>query len=1084
MSQKQNEHAHGHGPENGHEHGHGQGHEHDHGDRPAAGLSRRDFLRVSGTLSASIALLAAGCQNPAEPIVPFHERPEGLRTVGKPRFYATVLDGAPLLVRTREGRPILVAPNPSHPSGVGLTVRHHAALLDLYDADRAQGPRFVGRGVGATTPASWQSVGAEVVRALKAGKGALLVRPLRGAGERALVEDFARATGARVVEWAPLQADGLAAGTAKALGAAAGARPRLDRAELVVGFGAEFVDLPVDGLETAFAARRDPLAAAGMSRFVQFEGRLSLTGANADRRVRVRDSQLATVALGVAHALVSESKIGPLAGQARVVDALQPFAPEAVAGATGVPADVLRATAGELAAGRGKAVVLTGPTACSGSSGEALAAAVALLNHSVGAYEATHDPQGPEPDAGGVSALAGLARALAAGEVTTLLVAGCNPVYDAPAALGFAAALAKAELVVSLNDRVDETTALADWLAPASHPFETWGDAAYASGVHSIAQPVIRPLYDTWGLLDVLATWGAAVKGHGPLAAAVARATPPAAAGAAPADAHPVNLSAGYHYLRAWWGRSLLDAEPGTPNFEDAWEEALRAGFFRGQEGGFTGAAFDLAALELFAAAAPAKKDGLEVTFFPHFAHHDGRSGNNGWLHELPDPVTRITWGSWAAIAPRRFDELQLANGDLVALTVAGTTLTLPAYRAAGLHLEEVAVPLGLGRTAAGKVGDGTGVNAFPALPVEGGRALRSGLPATLARAGGREELAQTQTTDVLDRERRPVLPAAPLSAVRANPRAGTEQTPGGRSAWAGHEYKTNRWQMAIDLSRCNGCGKCVLACQAENNVPVVGREGVTRGRVMHWMRIDRYFDAPAREGGWDDAVWDAPLEVVEEPTTLFQPMLCQHCDNAPCETVCPFVATMHSEDGLNQQIYNRCVGTRYCANNCPFKVRRFNFWEYSQPQTNRFFRLLMPQLERHAELNARGRLPLKNNPEVTVRARGVMEKCSFCVQRIREARAEATRAGRKPHELPDGAVVPACMEACPTGAIVFGDAHDPASRVHALAQGPRAMRLLELINVKPSIAYLTRVRNDGAKGPETAGPQTDRKDEARHEHG
>ncbi|HOC17983.1 MAG TPA: 4Fe-4S dicluster domain-containing protein, partial [Vicinamibacterales bacterium] len=371
--------------------------------------------------------------------------------------------------------------------------------------------------------------------------------------------------------------------------------------------------------------------------------------------------------------------------------------------------------------------------------------------------------------------------------------------------------------------------------------------------------------------------------------------------------------------------------------------------------------------------------------------------------------------------------------------------------------------PLGLGRAACGVIGAGVGPNAFPLRRLLDGRLVSSGLPVSIRKAGGREELAFAQGSDVIDRARRPLVPVTTLSAFEADARSGTEQQHGGPSAWPEHPYPNARWAMAIDLSLCNGCGKCVLACQAENNVPVVGRRGMLDGREMSWIRIDRYYDAPKKDGGWDAEVWDGPLEVVEEPRTLFQPMLCQHCENAPCETVCPFVATMHSEEGLNQQIYNRCVGTRYCANNCPFKVRRYNFWEYSKAQESRFFRWLEPRIARNAALNARSPMQMKNNPEVTVRSRGVMEKCSFCVQRIKAARSEATREGKPRDHFEDGAVVTACMEACPTGAIVFGDANAPNSRVAALAAGPRAMKLLEALGVEPSISYLSRVRHDKA---------------------
>jgi len=372
-----------------------------------------------------------------------------------------------------------------------------------------------------------------------------------------------------------------------------------------------------------------------------------------------------------------------------------------------------------------------------------------------------------------------------------------------------------------------------------------------------------------------------------------------------------------------------------------------------------------------------------------------------------------------------------------------------------------VAVPLGFGRTACGAVGAGIGVNAFPLGRLEGGRIVAAGIPVTLARAEGSQPLAIAQGSDVLDRDRRQLLPVSTLSEYTEDPAAGTAQTPGGPSAWPAAPEPPVRWGMAVDLSRCNGCGKCTIACQAENNVPVVGEESIRRGREMCWIRIDRYYDAPRKEGRWGRDVWDAPLEVVEDPVTLFAPMLCQHCGNAPCETVCPFVATLRSADGLNQQIYNRCVGTRYCANNCPFKVRRYNWFEYSYERRSRLFGLLVPELKRHAVLNARGRMQMKNNPEVTVRSRGVMEKCTFCVQRIREARAENQRQGRPLDDLPEAAVVPACAEACPTGALVFGNLHDPRHRVHHLAKEPRAMRLLASVNVDPSISYLTKVRHD-----------------------
>jgi molybdopterin-containing oxidoreductase family iron-sulfur binding subunit len=1030
------------------------------------GHSRREFLRVSGTMAAASALASAGCAPPQEATVPFHDMPESLVDgLGRARFYATVLDGSPVLVRTREGRPILVAPNPKDGSGRGTGLRHHAALMDLYDPDRAQGPLSVRRGQGALVASSWPAIGSEVVTRLKAERetAVLLTGAVSSPSLRAAIAGITAQTGLRHVAYAAIESSAAARAWARAFGPGRLPRPRLDRADLVVGFGAEFLDRPADGLEADFAKRRapEPKDGARMNRFVQVEGRLTLTGANADRRLRVRDSQLAAVASSLLREVVVAKQIGPLAQDAELRQALEPFTVAAVAGVAGLAPEALTALAEELVVARGRAVVLAGGSASESPSGLALETAVLLLNLSLDAFSAglLEDGAGPEPVDGGAAALQALVADMSAGKVTTLLVAGANPVYDAPASLRFAEVLAKVPFVVSLNDRLDETSRLADLLAPTSHPFECWGDAELPRGVFAVQQPSIRPLYDTRGLLDVLVAWGAAAGATGALAAATAATAPaPGAAAGTPAP----NPSPAWHFVRGHWATRLL-GEPGTVDFEERWNEALRAGGWQGPAPSAPAARVPAAGTAALLGALPAAPSGLELQLYPHLATHDGRGANNGWLLEFPDPVTRITWGGAVSIAPRRFDEMGLSNGDLVEVDAGHAKVVAPAYRHAGMHHDEVALPLGLGRKACGVIGDGVGPDAWPLRKLDGDRVIAAGLPVTLRRVSGSEALAFAQGSDVIDRDRRPLVPVTTLAAYEQDAKSGTEQTKGGPSAWPEHEYKKAKWSMSIDLSKCNGCGKCVIACQAENNVPVVGRQGMLDGREMSWMRIDRYYDAPKKEGRRGAEVWDGPLDVVEEPVTLFEPMLCQHCDNAPCETVCPFVATLHSEDGLNQQIYNRCVGTRYCANNCPFKVRRFNFWDYSVRQTSALFSWLQPRSVRHADLNTRGRMQMKNNPEVTVRGRGVMEKCSFCVQRVRDASARATREGRKKDRFADGEVVTACMESCPTGAIVFGDVNNPDSRVRSLAGSPRAMRLLEALGVKPSISYLTKVRNDKA---------------------
>jgi molybdopterin-containing oxidoreductase family iron-sulfur binding subunit len=1031
-------------------------------------LDRREFLRLSGTLAAAGALASAGCQPPQEATIPYHDMPESLVDgMGRARFFHTVLDGSPVLVRTREGRPILLAPSPTNASGRGLSVRHHAALMDLYDPDRARGPLSVRRGKGAPVASSWAAIGSEVSSRLKAAgkKAVLLVGSVSSPALGAAFTGLSARTGLRDVVWSPIESDAATDAWKRATGDGRVARPRLDKADLLVGLGAEFLDRPDDGLEKDFATRRspDPADGKGMSRFVQLEGRLTLTGANADRRIRVRDSHLAAVAAALANELVVVRKLGPLASDADVGKALAPYTIDAVSKQAGLPAAALEALADELAAASGKALVVAGGSAGASASGPAIELSALLLNLTVGAFEAglLDEASAVEPPSGGAAALAALAAQMQAGQVEVLIVAGVNPVYDAPASLKFAEALARVPFVVSLNDRLDETSLLADFLAPASHPLECWSDVNLPKGLQAVQQPVIQPLFDTRGLLDLLVEWGAAA-GDPAAAAAVAAAGAAAAKAPAPASAAPApNPSVAWHFLRAAWA-SRLALDAATPAFETAWNEVLRSGSWQGPAPAAAPRKLAPPALALLASL-PAAPAGLELQLYPHLALGDGRSGNNGWLHEFPDPITRISWGGALSIAPRRSDEMNLANGDLVEVDAGHAKLVAPAYRHAGMHYDQVALPLGLGRAACGAIGAGVGPNAFALRKLDAGRVLSAGLPVTIRKAGGNEQLAFAQGADVLDREARPLVPVTTLSSYEKNAKAGTEQQEGGPSAWPEHPYPNARWAMAIDLSKCNGCGKCVLGCQAENNVPVVGRRGILDGRDMSWMRIDRYYDAPKKDGKWDADVWDGPLPVVEEPQVLFEPMLCQHCENAPCETVCPFVATMHSEDGLNEQVYNRCVGTRYCANNCPFKVRRFNFWEYGKKQESALMRALEPRIRRNAELNTRTPMQMKNNPEVTVRSRGVMEKCSFCIQRIREARAEATRNGGKKDHFADGAVVPACMEACPTGAITFGDVNAPGSKVAALATHPRAMKLLEALGVKPSISYLTKVRNDKA---------------------
>ena len=1017
-------------------------------------LNRREFFRMAGVASAAMALASAGCQMPVEPIVPYVDRPEEQRKIGKPMVYSTTLGGFPVLVRTREGRPILVEANPSHPRIKTPDLRAQAAILDLYDPDRAQGPLSVRRSKGLPKPVDWETVTKKVTAALKESRGkiALLVGQDGGPASVSVLQEFSQAFEARVFHVSMLEEDHEARAWTKCFGEVPKPLPRFDKAELIVGFGAEFLDYPVSGMNEDYADSRDPdRKKERMGRFVAFEGRLSLTGANADERIRLRPSHLPAAAMALVHELVAKRRIGPAAKLQGVQSVLEPFSAESIAKVIGVDAKIFSRLADELADHQGKSLVICGATATASEQGETLETAVNLLNFTLGNFSKTFDPRyGKSLRSGGVKRLETLTDELNAGRIDLLLIAGANSVFDAPASLKFAEAMKKAKLVVSLADRVDETARQADYLAALSHPLESWGDAGLDRGLYGVVQPSIRPLYKTYGMLDLLISWSALAGEKGRLGAAYRAALDTEGNKA-------LVHSPAYHYVKSYWIEHFFRMRPES---EQAWQDVLKKGWIDlgGRRSPLAG--FNPAAFKVFKSFRISSKDGLELEFFPSHALYDGSQGNNGWLLEFPDPISRVAWGEWLALAPSRFDEMGLQNGDLVEIGFNGNTLKIPAFRQAGMHRDVLAVPLGWGRTHVGDIGSDVGRNLFQSLAISEDSLVRSGIPVTVKKAKGNEPLAICQGGDVLDRVRRPLVPAATLAEYLADPKAGTGQIPGGESIWPEHDYKDIRWGMSIDLSRCTGCGNCVIACQAENNIPVVGKKGVLDGREMSWMRIDRYYDAPEKKGGWDDSVFDAPQEVVEEPKTLFQPMLCQHCENAPCETVCPFVATMHSADGLNQQIYNRCVGTRYCANNCPFKVRRFNWFDYQKPRPNLLFKVLVPEIKRHATLNVRGKMQMKNNPEVTVRYRGVMEKCSFCVQRIMDAREKARREGRT-GKLRDGDVVTACQAACPSKAIVFGNVLDSDAKVSRTSRSSRAMKILEITNVIPSIAYLTKVRNE-----------------------
>ena len=951
------------------------------------GLSRREFLEILSASFAALALTGCNVRPPKEKIVPLAESPENYAP-GLARWYATTCGGCPsacgVLAKSRDGRPIKLEGNPDHPlSRGGLCARGQASLLDLYDTQRLRGPLLAGQ------PAGWDRLDAEVSDKLKhldktGGRLLVLTPTLVSPSARESLSLFLKAHPKAehavydaVSHSAILEAHRLTHGR-RVL-----PHYRFAAARVIVSFDADFLGTWISPVEFTrdWAANRRPDAGWDlMSWHAQFEPRMSLSGANADLHVPVLPSQQLATVLGLGRRIARAVHWkGPLP---------QPDpASEAAAG-------LLGATAEMLAGARRHSLVV------SGSRDVNVQLAVNWINEMLGNYGETLDLSRPAlsaegDDAAVEKALDGLLSGAFAGAVLW----GVNPVYDHPKGEAIAAALAKLPFSVALAERKDETAAACRLVAAAPHALEAWGDAEPVAGAVSLFQPLVSPLFDSRPALESLLRWSG-------------------------------KKESAYDFVRAHWRSRMHPRHKGAMSFDAFWQESVRNGVAPVEPEALRPGAYDgkgLAALRSERAPAPAGR--FELALYPSVALFDGRQANNPWLQELPDPVSKVTWGNVAAFSPEDAAALGLEDGRVVRLSDGSRAVELPAHVQPGLAKGAVAVAVGYGRREAGPIA--ANYPMVKMLPLErdllGGADMNPfarSASVAVERTARVSELAKTQRYDtgtdpILGFDRAPVRQTT-LPEYFKDPAAGNPPEAAESTLWPRHEYKGHKWAMAIDLNACTGCSACVVACQAENNVPVVGKAEVRKSREMAWLRIDRYYSA----------INSATPEVA------FQPMLCQHCDNAPCETVCPVLATVHSSEGLNMQVYNRCVGTRYCANNCPFKVRRFNWFDYG-----------------HQDLLQN----LALNPDVTVRSRGVMEKCSFCVQRVYTAQADAKVAGRP---LKDGDVKSACQQSCPAQAIVFGDLNDPDSRVAALSKDPRRYRVLAELGVGPSVFYLTKVRN------------------------
>ena len=1076
-------------------------------------MDRRDFVRLSGAATAAAGLTATtGCQVPAEKIVPYTNR-TGEVQPGRPNFYATTLHGAPAKIRTRAGKPIHVEGLASHPSGVrGTSARQGAAILDLYDPDRATGPAKLSGGKASAV--NWSELDKAVSEAMRASgaKTRILSGPISGVATQEAIHELLAgvAGGANVgdmhLAWQPDGHDNLRTASTELFGLGGLPDYRLQEARVIVSFGADFLDtfISPERFASDWARSREvDNRGEKMSSTVVFESRLTMTGANADRRFVVRSGNLLNIAGALAH-LVAKQTQAPAA----ILDQVKGYDPNAVAKATGVSVDDLTQLAKRLADQRGASVVFGG-----GVMGSVeLDKMALLLNHMLGNIGQTVVLEGSQRGAAGFSVLLDLINQINKGQVETLIIAHTNPVYLG-AALGFESALAKVKNVVYIGDRVDETGLKANWFAPLAHEMESWGDATTEVGVHSIQQPSIRPMNDSRGLLDHLIAWANLKDENGRVTFTMGGRLHTAVTDQAKAAKEGEAPPASYYFLRDAWN-SRFFKQTSSAGVARAFDEVLRNGFHLAIESNTRPGNFNASALNTVPSAPVELGSAWDVMLASSnaFADGEGVQANNGWLMELADPITHVVWESVAQIGPRSARALDLLDGDRVQISVGDNRLVVPVVTQPGVAENTVVLYAGLGRSAVGDVGNDVGVNAYSLMTNNGRRAQVGELTVVdgwtqIPRIGGddpRDGRGLDIRADLLNNHLRPLCPETSLedwnkkSAAAATGKGshgkdgdhghggghhynheygGATYEPHGEhktfvgghsgpSHWAGHEYPGYRWAMSIDSNSCTGCNACVIACQSENNIAVVGKKGVLSNREMNWLRIDRYyaFDAPAdnplaepQHKDWDHLA-AIPEGALDNPKVHLQPMLCQHCENAGCETVCPFTASMHDAEGVNQQVYNRCVGTRYCANNCAYKVRRYNWFEFSFERTNWLTTMVHPEGKKQARYNNAGDLNNRYNPEVTVRTRGVMEKCSFCSQRIQKAKIHAQSEGRRVRD--DGELQTACEAACPTNSITFGDINNAETRIAQQVAGVRSYRILEEVGAKPSVFYLTRIWN------------------------
>lgn len=946
--------------------------------------SRRDFLKLFGFTVASAAI-ATSCKMPVKKAIPFLIRPEKI-IPGKASYFASTyfdgIDYCSILVKVRDGRPIKIEGNTLSPVTLGGTnARTQASILGLYDNQRHKHPSSGGQQM------TWDEADEKIMPMLTAikgrgGKVVILSSTIISPSTRSAIGEFISAyPGAEHIQYDVLSAAGILKANERTFGKAFIPSYQFDKAEMIVSFEADFLGTwlsPVEYTKQYMKNRRLVDGQKTMSRMVYFEGGMSLTGSNADERYQIRPSQEKAIIAN----LYNELK--KLNGQPGVDLSASPF-------------DV-KPIAASLSNKKGKSLVI------SGSNDIETQLLVNAINELLGSYGSTIDTgvhlklrQGLDED------MKRLVSEMEQGQVQGLIVYDVNPAYDYPEAEKFVSAMKNIELKISLPILAEETSAHVTYVCPDHHYLEAWNDAKVKTGSYSLAQPAIRPIFQTRAAQESLLKWAG----------------------------NPVDYLS---YVRTFWERNMLPLSDGMGSFDDFWNSKLHDGIFETgeKEQGLQAYSGAEAETVLSQVQSPMSNDAIELSLYSNVSIGSGKHGNNPWLQELPDPVTKICWDNYASVSPKLAEEMGLEDAQLITVNGFGP---LPVAIQPGQEYKTLSVALGYGRPAMGIPSGAVGTNVFPLVQVNNNTHQYWLGDVKIAKVAGDYELARTQTHHSM--EGRDLIRETSLEAYLSNPASGNEKRKELqkhlKSLYDQKKFDGFHWGMAIDLNTCTGCNACVVACSAENNVPVVGREQVIRAREMHWIRIDRYYKGDPNN-----------------PEVVRQPVTCQHCDNAPCENVCPVAATTHSNEGINQMAYNRCIGTRYCNNNCPYKVRRFNFYDYTGADA------LQGNKKDPTEMTTDLRR-LVLNPDVTVRAKGVIEKCSFCIQRIQETKLTAKTENRP---LKDGDVVPACAQACPADAIVFGDLNNSESKISKYFADERNYHLLEELHTLPSVGYLTRVKN------------------------